>query len=261
MKFIHVSDLHYHRSETDNRDANQLLKTIATKYPEHYLIVTGDITDDGHEKQYHNAFDALSRFKDRVFVAPGNHDFGAAGSFYSRERAERFDRFLAGPLEQGGTFYGPNPPVVNVLTEGGRAVMLIALDTSIETDHPWDFACGQIGDAQLSALDTVLCTETARKAVKILFFHHHPFMHNNPFMELKDARALMRLIFGRIHVLAFGHKHVSSEWQQWGGIPWVIASDDSPGKKWAREITVRKGQATVKNVSVVPARRKPVSAN
>lgn len=258
MKFLHISDLHFHRNQDDNREANALLKFIGTKYPAHIVIVTGDITDDGHEKQYQNALDALSPFKGRVFIAPGNHDFGATGSFFSRERAERFDRFLAGPLEQGGTFYGPNSPVVNVLKEGGQDIMLIALDTNLETDHPWDFACGKVGEAQLGALETILCTDTARDAVKILFFHHHPFMHNNPFMELMDAKALMRMVYGRIHVMAFGHKHVSAEWKQWGGIPWVIASDNSPGKKWAREITVDKAAVTVKSVSVTPPPRKRV---
>jgi 3',5'-cyclic AMP phosphodiesterase CpdA len=262
MKFIHVSDLHYHRNQAKNREANSLLKFVADRYPTHNLIVTGDITDDGHEKQYENAGKALERFKGRVFVVPGNHDFGAVGSFYSRERAERFDQFLSSPLDQGGTFFGPNPPVVNVVEGSGQEVMLIALDTNLETDHPWDFACGRVGEPQLAALDTVLCTETARTAFKILFFHHHPFMHNNPFMELQDAAQLWRTIFARVHVVAFGHKHVYGTWQQRNGVPWIIASDDSPGKKYAHEITVAKSGVTVRDVpiSAQPKKKKRKAA-
>ena len=250
MKFIHISDLHYHMDQNNNRKANKLLKFIQSDYPEHKLIVTGDITDDGHEKQYEAAFKALAPFNGRLFIAPGNHDYGAVGSFFEKERAERFDSMLSVPTEQGGRFFGTNAPVVNVLSEDGHEIMLIALDTNLETDHPWDVACGEVGEAQLSALKAILCTETARTAVKILFFHHHPFEHNNPFMELMDAKNLMRMIYGQIDVLAFGHKHVFSEWQRWGGIPWVIASDNSPGKDWAHEIVIEKGVVEVKKLKM-----------
>lgn len=64
--------------------------------------------------------------------------------------------------------------------------MLIALDTNLETEHPFDFACGEIGTKQLAVLATILSDPTATNMIKMLFFHHHPFMFNNPFMELKD---------------------------------------------------------------------------
>jgi 3',5'-cyclic AMP phosphodiesterase CpdA len=54
---------------------------IKTQYPKHYLIVTGDISDDGHEQQFSNAFEALKASKGRIFLCPGNHDIGAAGNF------------------------------------------------------------------------------------------------------------------------------------------------------------------------------------
>lgn len=258
MKFLHISDLHFHRNQNDNRQANKMFDFIKKEksFEHHNLIVTGDITDDGHEKQYENAFSALNKFKGRVFITPGNHDFGAVGSFFSEERAKRFDLLLSGPLDQGGTFFGPNPPVVNVLKDEGSTVMLIALDTNLETDHPWDFACGRIGESQLAALDTVLCTETARTAIKILFFHHHPFMHNNPFMELQDAAQLWRTVFGRVHVVAFGHKHVYGTWEWRNGVRWVIASDDSPGKKYAHEISVENGHVRHKNVLIESVKSK-----
>ena len=98
MQFIHLSDLHFHRAKKDNKKATDTLKVVKDRYANHILIITGDIVDDGHETQYERAFDALKPFKGRVFICPGNHDFGAAGNFYSRERAQRCDEFLSNPL-------------------------------------------------------------------------------------------------------------------------------------------------------------------
>ncbi len=235
MKFIHISDLHFHRNNKDNKKVNDMLKQIKTKYPNHKLIVTGDITDDGHEKQYLNAQKALKPFKDNVFICPGNHDFGAVGNFFSRERAERFDQYLSVHLEQGGTFTGDNTPVVNMVRENGIEVMLIALDSNLETMLPFDFACGKIGKSQLKALDAIINDPGVAHIRKILFFHHHPFVRTDPFMELKDAKKLVRRIYGKVNVLMFGHKHKTGYWNNYSGIEHVIASDNSPGKNNAVE--------------------------
>ena len=34
--------------------------------------------------------------------------------------------------------------------------MLIALDTNLETDQPFDFSCGEVGEVQLSSLESLL---------------------------------------------------------------------------------------------------------
>ena len=252
MKFLHISDLHFHRDQNDNTEAIHVLETIKHRYPNHMLIVTGDITDDGHELQYENAFKALEPFKGGVFIAPGNHDFGAAGTFYSYERALRFDEMLSKPLKQGGTFTGDATPVVNIVGEPGKQVMLIALDTNLETDHPFDFACGEVGKTQLSFLETLLNASTSKKMQKILFFHHHPFVRNDPFMEMIDARQLMRVIFYKVDVVLFGHKHVSGKWKKVHGIQYILASDNTPGKDYAREISITDLKIEVNDVDIKP---------
>jgi len=241
MKFIHISDLHFHRDPKLNAEALATLKYIKDHYDQHNLIVTGDITDDGHEEQFEQAFKALEPFMPRIFICPGNHDFGAAGNFYSQERAEGFDQLLSIRLNQGGTFTRDQTPVVNLRREDGLKIMLIALDTNLETEHPFDFACGQVGERQLNFLKTVLRDPFAKDYKKILFFHHHPFIHNNPFMELTDAPQLMRTIYNWVDVVLFGHKHVMGRWPETGtigAISHILASDNSPGKDIAWEIVV-----------------------
>ena len=244
MKLLHISDLHFHRDPENNRAANRLLKTIEEVYPDHILIVTGDITDDGHREQYQNALDALQPFAGRVFIAPGNHDFGAAGNLYSRKKAELFDDMLAAPLEQRGFFAGDNIPVINDVD----GVRLIALDTNLETSHPFDFACGEVGFNQLFELDKIL--DRADDRIKILFFHHHPFIYNNPFMEMRDAAKLARVVYDRVDAVLFGHKHEMASWKNRWNIKHILASDNSPGKSLAGEITVENGKIEMKYIEV-----------
>lgn len=251
MKFLQLSDLHIHSSNNDNEELIEVLNFISDHYPQHRLIITGDITDDGAPRQYRNACNLLSPFNDRIYICPGNHDFGAVGNLFSKERALRFDEFLTIPLNQGGTFQGDCTPVVNVIRDGALEVMLIALDSNLETLNPFDFACGEIGQTQLKALDTIL--ETApRHAVKIVFFHHHPFMVHDPFMQLKDSEALARTIYGRTDLILFGHKHVLNQWQNIWGAKYILASDNSSDKDFAMEITIEDGIISVAPVKIRP---------
>jgi 3',5'-cyclic AMP phosphodiesterase CpdA len=252
MKFIHISDLHYHQNPDDNSPTDALLGILGTDFPDHHLIVTGDITDDGHLLQYENALTALKPFIGRISIAPGNHDFGATGLFYSEERARRFDEMLSIPLQQGGTFSGDTTPVITVVGAESNRVMLIALDTNLETPHPFDFSCGEVGEGQLRYLSTVLSNPQNARMCKIVFFHHHPFIHNDPSLELKDGRTLMRMLYGRVDAILFGHKHVMGKWEKVNGTQVVLASDNSPGKDWVRELIVENGAITVNNLSVKP---------
>ncbi len=256
MKLMHVSDLHFHRDPQDNQAADALLAAIHQQYPNHTLIVTGDISDDGTEWQFENALKALDPFKGRVFIAPGNHDFGAMGNFYSDERALRFDKMLSLPLKQGGTFTGDSTPVVNFVSDGNDTVMLIALDTNLETYDPFDFACGEVGAAQLAALSTILCDPGNAQYTKVLFFHHHLFIHQDPFMELRDAREVKRAIYGKVDVVLFGHKHGLGTWHSAGGTQLILASDSSPETQRAREIEIKGRQVIPTEVSLKPGAKK-----
>ncbi len=250
MKIIHLSDLHFHRNNSDNKKANATLKNINTKYPKHYIVITGDIVDDGHEKQYENAYNALKKFQDRVFIVPGNHDYGAIGNFFSEERATRFDNMLSTPLGQGGTFSAENKPVVNVVKDGSDSAMFIGLDSNLETEHPFDFACGEVGDTQLNSLSALLANPTVPEMKKVLFFHHHPFVRDDPFMALKDASQLARVIYNKVDIMLFGHKHVVGKWGNRWCIENVHASDDSPGKSKACEITIKDSEVKMKYIDI-----------
>jgi 3',5'-cyclic AMP phosphodiesterase CpdA len=250
LKFIHVSDLHFHRKPEHNLAIVGTLDYIREEYPHHYLIVTGDIVDDGHEAQYQQAQQALLPFRGRIFICPGNHDFGIRGNLYSADCAAGFDRWLAGPLDQGGTFAGENFPILHLLEDGGQRILLIALDTNLETSNPLSLACGQVGMTQLDALNTLLSDQALTGMIVMVFFHHHPFLHNDRFLKLLDARELMRILYGRVHVVLFGHRHVSKMWRNALGIPYILACDDTPGKAYAREITIVQQQIDINVITI-----------
>jgi len=74
IEIYHVSDLHIGK---DTRKAKRLLKRIKDKFEigvqeNRYLLVTGDITQDGLKRQYEMALKALTPFKDKVRIVPGN---------------------------------------------------------------------------------------------------------------------------------------------------------------------------------------------
>jgi len=250
MKFIHISDLHFHGTDEKNSEVTKTLGNLNKNYSSHCIIVTGDIVDDGNKEQYILAFEALQHFKKRIFICPGNHDFGTAGNFYERKKAESFDEYLMTPLQQNGTFSDDNLPVVSIIRENNDHVMLIALDTNLETMDPTDFACGNVGDKQLKALKDILSDSSNATFTKILFFHHHPFIRSDFTMELKDASKLMEVIKNKVNVVLFGHKHDSDMWRSKYGIEFILASNNSPGKGSAREITIENKNITVNEVPI-----------
>jgi len=65
---------------------------------------------------------------------------------------------------------------------------------------------------------------------------------------LEDAKALMRMVYGRVDVMMFGHKHKSDYWKNRCGIAHVIAS----GSAAEQDYIVREIQVSADGISVNP---------
>jgi 3',5'-cyclic AMP phosphodiesterase CpdA len=244
MNFIHISDLHLKGNDKENEAALKLLDFIKKNYPDHNLIISGDITDDGGVNECEQALAALAPFKGHIFLCPGNHDFGREGNFFSQERAERFDRRLSNPLGTIGPFAGDNTPIVKLLKDDAAKVVLMALDTNLETTNVDDFACGKVGERQLTFLQKLLAYPQYAEHTKILFFHHHPFIHSQKTM-LKDADELLNIIKQKVDIVCFGHEHVSGIWRDRDGVKYFLAADKSPDSGRFREIKLTGQTITV----------------
>jgi 3',5'-cyclic AMP phosphodiesterase CpdA len=249
MKLLHISDLHFHRYDKDNKKTTEALNFVSQQFPDHHLVVTGDITDDGHEVQYDRAYDALKRFVPKLHLSPGNHDFGFAGNFYDKRRAKLFDQYLSTQLGQNGKFKGFNKPVVNNLEENGTQVVLISLDSNRETWWPGDFACGRIGLYQRWHLKRLLNRHS--HAVRIVCFHHHPF-ERKFYLKMTDADKVMKVLKGRVDVVMFGHRHKQEYRENFKGIPHVLAAPaifEDEGTAW--EITIEGRDISVRKTPIV----------
>ena len=233
IKFLHLSDTHWLADDRYNSANHRLQNYLFDYYPNHIILETGDITDDGEESQFDNV---MEHQPGRWVFVPGNHDFGLAGLFYEEKRAQLFDTNLSAPF-QGFHFAEKNDPLVRTVEEDGEKVRIIGLDSNLETVNPFDFAQGQIGNEQLFALRELLNNKEAGTRT-IVMLHHHPFYHSDPTMKLIDSYQFLSVIYGKVDILLFGHRHVAGQWRNINGIPLVMAAPSSPRNDYVQEITI-----------------------
>lgn len=274
LKFLVLSDLHINANDAitntagfTNLDTSRMLKRVKALYKEHILIVTGDIVDNQlgapwNVVEFNKAYDLLSPFAGRIYLCPGNHDFGVLGNAFEPVSPMSFDHILAKRLVASPTaltpwsFIGDNGVNFAYVGASGFVVNLYALDTNKETISVHDFARGMVGGKQLGELNTRwLLPPKMPNEVRIVFFHHHPFLGDWK-MELEDADKLRKVLAGKVDVACFGHNHSQEPPGRYAGkygVPYWLASGASPREKEAFEITVEDAGGLLKlSVKMVP---------
>ena len=214
IRVIHVSDLHFHTKSDDNKKIEALLVAIKDKYFKGepagtYLMVTGDIVDDGEVDQYRNAIDALKQFPEKsLLLTPGNHDYGALGNFYDDDCAEYFDDTFLKSLKISHDYKGKKPKVDMLSDDSSKKLLAIGLNSALQTKTWLDFAKGNIGDDQLGELEQILADPKNRDIPKMVYHHHRPLLSScvsDEFMKMNDGYELMAICHNRVDVIAFGH--------------------------------------------------------
>jgi 3',5'-cyclic AMP phosphodiesterase CpdA len=211
MKLLHISDLHF-RTDIDTRAWSIFFEQIGLRFPDHTLVLTGDVVDDGQEAEFDMAEGFLAPFKGRLLMCSGNHDYGLAGNIYLQECVDHYNDFdskvLPIPHDLGSVLIGD--------------VQFVRITSSFQTLKPFEFACGEVGPDQMEWMKTVLSSSLANR--KVVYLHHHPFIHADPTMKLLDADEFMQACRdGNVDILLFGHKHVARMWKGRAGIPLVCA--------------------------------------
>lgn len=208
MKIIHLSDLHLGwidretKAGTIERFEKIINRIISIKKParDYVIVITGDLVNNANKKDlYITAKKHISILKKagfKVLIIPGNHDYGT-GTLGNEKFVKIFKETF---FENAEVEY----PKIDIIGKN----LFIGLDSMAEELHVYDklFADGELGVKQLSRLKDILNNKISSKHKKVVYLHHHPF-HPHPAHQLKDAKKLKDVIFGKIDVLLFGHNH------------------------------------------------------
>ena len=169
--------------------------------PPDHIAVTGDLVNIALPPEFEQAARWLEATAppDRLTVVPGNHDAYAGKSY--RAGWSRWHAYMQG--DEGavaGQF-----PFVREVTPG---MALIGLSSAVPSGV--GFATGQLGPAQLEALDGLLDELGQRGLCRILMLHHPPLgpaIHRR--RGLRDEAALREVVARRgAELVLSGHQHV-----------------------------------------------------
>ena len=194
MKIIHLSDLHF---GTESEDiVNALASSLNALSPD-LVLVSGDFTQVGSEKEYRSAQVFLSSLECPVFCVPGNHDIPAL-NLYERffTPYKKYKEFITDDL----------CPVFE-----NDKVQIAGLNSARRALPHWNWANGAISAAQRKRLQDIFNPEEGRWT--ICTFHH-------PIHKVDDM-PLDVTVFGRkrtlnliqdlkIDIVLTGHVHHAS---------------------------------------------------
>jgi len=164
-----------------------------------HLVITGDLTEDGHGEAFEVLADELARGPippEAVTIVPGNHDAYTDGA--------AFERALEGPLRPWART--SRPGAVTRL----RGTVLVALSTAVHQHYTRSF--GALGGEQLQTLRAMTSVRAFARGVVVLGMHHPPFGLRVPPMQWLDGLVEHRHLRGvlaenpHVHVL-HGHTH------------------------------------------------------
>lgn len=255
VRCILLSDLHVHRrpGAGENRTLERVVTHLRQRYggegTRPHVVITGDLTDNGSEAEYHRAVSLLRPLVDDGFTltaCPGNHDAGLKGNSFMTSARVDFQRHVLGELlgiERARTASDRMNELFPLVVQGPDAV-LVGLDTANDEGM---LASGRIGARQLEMLRELVAERDRSKGL-LVFLHHHPFDTRRS-MRVEDADALLDVLDGQADVLCFGHRHEWGRWTSYRNIGVVLASGKTTKQErrrgpWFWDVTVGEGAPT-----------------
>lgn len=229
-KIIHLSDIHVGYRSMLERFQEIARNLAATMQPasDYVVVITGDLVEKPEDdtRQYQAIYDVIAGVRDvgfTVLMVPGNHDYND-GLVLAEKYVPRFKE----------TFYA-DPSVTYPKVDLIEGVAFLGLDTMAEELHWYDrlFADGELGDAQLQRLDSLLADSmVAACEHRVVYMHHHPF-DPLPLSQLKDSEKLHGILdkHRNVDVLLFGHKHFGRVRNGGWGIPRCYDGGTATGKR------------------------------
>ena len=186
VKIVQISDLHVGSQFLESK-FNILVEEINELEPD-VIIVTGDLTNEGLQKEYEECKRLLSRFNTRKIIAiSGNHDYRNTGYLL-------FKRYFP----------------FNTVNELGDDIVLVTVGTARPDRNE-----GEIGYRQNLWLERTM--KKYKDRIKIVAMHHHliaiPDTGANQ-LTVIDAGDILRTVLATdVDVVLCGHKHRPWLWK------------------------------------------------
>lgn len=247
---LHLSDLHIQGKKRPDEQVVRLFQKVMDRWStgiKPLVIITGDIVDNGTEKEFKAARDLLAPLREKgfpLYLVPGNHDYGWHGSIAQSKKFKLFKKYLyAGQ----NISYPMTPPQLEDMALIGLNSMAAELDLR----KGGLLANGELGKDQINftieLIDQIKAQSPNKKIV--LFLHHHPFIFpKKSWIEkvieyaghhLKDGNTFMKRINGKVDMLLFGHDHLHINFSK--------GSKDSLAEKYNIPVILSCGSIVVNN--------------
>lgn len=183
---VHISDIHVTSQYFSGKLGENVVNEVNSLNPD-LIVVSGDITDNGHLHEYMAARAFLDRFSaGRILVVPGNHDSRNAGYML-------FEEIF-------GTRY-PSAEVGSV-----KVVGVDSTEPDLDDGHVGRLAYRIVED-ELSGFD----------GVRMVVLHHHLIPIPGTGRERNipsDSGDFLKLLSDlKVHMVLCGHKHVPWTWK------------------------------------------------
>ena len=226
-RLLHLSDLHIGRTKKEEDRCRRVFQWISIHYPGEPVLVTGDLTHSGTEKQclrMRGLLDGLAA-SNAILTVPGNHDYGFLGLTFEQASWKNWYSHLTDPLGWPGTatwsWLDHDPEnFLGVLKHGGMAYF--GLD-SCDPEDEQICARGLISKGLAIKLAQELRKEEYSKLTRVVMLHHHPFK-GSLWTALRGSRRLLTAVEGNCHILLFGHHHHCGIWWHDRKIPMIVGS-------------------------------------
>lgn len=215
MKIVHISDLHYPKTETHTEQlVSRLIDYYSTEIIKPVVVISGDIlhssTRKTNFKEAKGILAELQSYGFHMLICPGNHDLKVEGVAPVMVGRTRFNNYFKGLLPKGFNYFGEEDnnlldfPIVHQFDNH----FFIGLDTLAQENGIG--ATGELGNEQLEELNEIIVElrDQFEQPKIIVYLHHHPlrFTFRPELMKLKDKDDFLDIIRG-IDALLFGHLH------------------------------------------------------
>jgi len=192
-RLAHISDLHFGR--IDPAAVAALERDLRAQAPD-LVVVSGDLTQRGRNRQFREARAFLDRLPWPTLVVPGNHDV-PAWNLVSRflRPYHRFSRHIT-------------PDLSPLLVDDSMAVL--GLNTARRAVRHWNWALGSLNVRQLAESARLLAAYAPEGRLRVVVTHHPvvlpPFHRDGPMLFHADL-ALAAFAENHVDLLLSGHLH------------------------------------------------------